>query len=147
MKNNKNYRSDETLKLSNKIFVIFIIVFIRILIFDLDERHDYTLQHEGHNKRGCELSGVESLCGCRTSAPIDQPFVSHRLGRNSSWHTSHVSIPRIIMCCHSSTSNKRPRWKTLSLPHRSRRLSNGLTQCWCAGVYITQSARETALLT
>jgi len=34
MKNNKNYRSDETLKLSNKNFVIFIIVFIRILIFD-----------------------------------------------------------------------------------------------------------------
>ena len=34
MKNNKNYGSDETLKHSNKIFVIFIIVFIRILIFD-----------------------------------------------------------------------------------------------------------------
>jgi len=34
MKNNKNYRSDDTLKFSNKHFVIFIIVFISILIFD-----------------------------------------------------------------------------------------------------------------
>ena len=37
------------------------------------------------------------------------------------------------MWCHSSTSKKRPRWKTLSLPHRSRSLSNGLKQCWWAG--------------
>jgi len=34
MKNNKKYRSDETLKFSNRHFVIFIIMFIRILIFD-----------------------------------------------------------------------------------------------------------------
>ena len=33
MNNNKNYRSDETLNLSNN-FVIFIIVFFRILFFD-----------------------------------------------------------------------------------------------------------------
>jgi len=113
-------------------------VFIRILIFGhilVTPTSDMTVLYS------IMETTEETVCSAVFRIAVQLPHVwpelpavwfAHRWS-HSSGHSSNFSETIIIMWYGSSTCSKPPMWKTSSLNHRCRSLTNDLRQSCCAG--------------